>query len=116
MKKTTFLLLFATFACASSNTQAFCSAPSMYSQPPSAPGTYARPSVPYCLSGYEFSGQHTCDDWEINNYIEEVNNYIRELSDYAEDAQRFANDAATFADDALVYAECEAEAAKDTID
>ena len=116
MRKTTCLWLVTAFACASSNTQAFCSAPSMYSQPPSSRGTYSRPSVPYCLSGYEFSGQHTCDDWEIENYIDEVNEYIRELAEYARKAQRFADDAAVFSGDALSYAECEAEAAKDAIE
>lgn len=115
MEKKTCLLLCAAFTCASPHVQAYCSAPSIFSQPPTAPGTYGRPSVPMCLSNYEISGQHTCSNWEINNYIDDVNSYVRELSDYAEDAQRFANDAATFADDALVYAECEAAAAKESI-
>jgi hypothetical protein len=67
------------------NVSAFCSKPSMYNLAPSAP-SISRPSPPYCLSGYKYSGTHTCDEWETQSYINEINNYISELSDYAQEA------------------------------
>lgn len=101
--------------CASSHAFAFCSAPSLYSSPPNPPGNYAKPSVPMCLSGYQFSGEHDCSEWELNSYIDEVNEYIRKVYDYARDAALFAEEAQAFADGALSYAECEAEDVKEPL-
>ena len=87
----------------------------MFMNPPDAPGSFSRPSLPYCLNGYQYSGTHTCDKWEINNYVNEINDYISDLYRYAQEAQNFAQNAAQFAADAALYAECEAEQAKGPI-
>lgn len=99
----------------SNDVGAFCSEPSMYAMAPSAPGSFSRPSPPFCLGSYQMSGQHSCSEWEISNFIDEINAYIQELNDYAREAQRFAADAAAFADDAIDYAQCEAASAKEPI-
>lgn len=91
---------------------AFCSEPSFYESAPDAPGSYEKPRVPYCLSGYSYSGRHTCDEWEIDAYFDDVNDYIDELNDYLREANRFAEEAARFAADAYEYARCEAEDVK----
>lgn len=82
----------------------YCFEPSMDGSPPSAPGTYSKPSAPYCLSGYKYSGKHTCDRWEIDNFINEINDYIGNLNYYAEEARSYANEAIEFANDAADYA------------
>lgn len=89
---------------------AFCSEPSMWDSKPSAP--YGKPSAPYCLSDYQFSGKHSCDEYEINSYINSINSYIRELNNYASEARSFAESAISFANAAIDYADCEAEDAK----
>lgn len=93
----------------------FCNEPSMFSFAPDSPGTYGRPSPPHCLSGYQYSGKHTCSEWEINSYVNEVNDYIGDLQQYAEEAETFAEDAAQFASEARLYARCEADQAKETL-
>jgi hypothetical protein len=87
----------------------------MYAQPPDAPSTFSKPSAPYCLSGYRYSGKHTCDNWEIQSYIDEINEYIRKLNEYAEEARDFAQNAINFADEANEYAGCEANEAKEEL-
>lgn len=89
---------------------AYCSEPSMWGSKPSAP--YGKPTAPYCLSGYSYSGKHSCDQYEIDRYISEINSYIRELNNYAEEARSFAESAISFANSAIDYADCEAEDAK----
>ena len=95
---------------------AFCSEPSMYSSPPSAPGFYSKPDAPFCLSGYSYSGTHTCDSWEIDSYINEINDYIRQLNHYADEANSFARSAINFANEAADYARCEANDVKSEIE
>ena len=79
----------------------YCSEPNA----PAAPSSWNKPDVPFCLSGYEYSGEHTCSQWQINSYIDEVNNYISDLN-------AFARDAANFASDAHEYAKCSANEIK----
>ncbi|MCT4332777.1 hypothetical protein MU516_07835 [Paracoccus sp. YLB-12] len=112
---------------------AYCSEPSFYSSKPAfsgaepgAPSKYQKPDVPYCLSSYSYSGSHTCEDYELDQYFNEVNEYIDDLNDfyeeavefaeearaYAEQAAEFANDVRRHADDVLDYAKCEADEVK----
>ena len=90
---------------------AYCSEPSIFDRPPTAPSSFQKPSVPYCLSGYKYSGKHTCNKWEVDSYINSINEYIRKLRDYAEESKSYANKARIFANNAIDYANCEAEAA-----
>lgn len=87
---------------------AYCAQPSMYRTPPSPP-SYGRPNVPYCLSGFAFSGKHSCERYQIDSYISEVDRYIDELNDYVAEANDFAISADRFAEEALAFARCEAE-------
>ncbi|WBU53597.1 hypothetical protein [Paracoccus sp. SCSIO 75233] len=108
----------------------YCSEPSVYaSEPsfsgyePSAPSSFQKPDVPYCLSSYSYSGTHDCDEYELNAYFDEVEEYVEDLEDYYEEALIFAqeaidyanealafsNDIQQFADEVLDYANCEAE-------
>ena len=91
---------------------AYCSEPSFSESEPDAPSSYQKPSVPYCLSEYSYSGKHTCDEWEIDSYFDEVNRYIRKLRDYVQEAKEFANEAIQFANEAVEYANCEAKDVK----
>ena len=112
---------------------AFCSEPSFYgSEPsfpetaPSAPSSYQKPTIPYCLSSYSYSGTHTCEEYELDAYFAEVNEYIDHLNEYvaesvefsdaatayAKEAIEFANSATEFADEVYSYSECEAENVK----
>lgn len=95
---------------------AYCSEPSMYESPPDIPGSYQRPSLPYCLESYSYSRKHTCDQWEIDAYIDETNDYIRKLNTFVDEAQAFANAAAIFTDEAAAYASCEAKDVKSEIE
>ena len=88
----------------------------MYSDPPSPPGTYSKPSAPFCMSGYSYTRKHTCDSWEIDNYLNEINEYIRKLNGFVDEAQSFANDAIAFANEASAYAKCEANDVKSEIE
>lgn len=86
-----------------------CSEPYASLSLPSAPGSFSKPDVPYCLSNYSFSGTHTCDDWEIDRYKQEVEDYVEKLQEYMNDAAEVASEAARFAEEAADYARCEAE-------
>jgi hypothetical protein len=88
----------------STNANAYCSEPSA----PDVPGTYSKPSPPFCMSGYNITREHTCDSWQINSYIGEVNDYIRKLNDFAQEAANYANEASE-------YARCEANDIKSQI-
>jgi hypothetical protein len=88
---------------------AFCFEPSFTESPPDPPGTYERPDVPFCLSDYSWSGQHSCDSWELDSYEADVEAYVGKLSRYADEAAGFANSAANFASEAFAYAKCEAK-------
>ncbi|MEC8630585.1 MAG: hypothetical protein VXY73_10880 [Pseudomonadota bacterium] len=131
LKRTIFLLIALTASTHSA--LAYCSEPSFYSSEPefygstpSAPHSYQKPDVPYCLSSYSYSGTHTCEEYELEAYFEEVeeyinylNNYYKEALDFAEEANdfaeqaiSFANDVARHTNDVLQYANCEAQEVK----
>ena len=110
-----FLVLFIIIVTGDS-VSAFCNTPSMYSDAPSPPSSYLRPSVPFCLSSYSYTRTHNCSSWEIDSYIDEVNEYIRKLNAFVDDVQSFANDAVDFANQAAVYAKCEADSVKSEIE
>ncbi|WP_299968763.1 hypothetical protein [uncultured Roseobacter sp.] len=84
---------------------ALCFGPSFYESPPTEPYSGA-PNIPYCLSEYSYSGRHSCDDWELQSYIDEVDQYIFELNQYVSEYQGFAIAAAEAYEDAGDYAEC----------
>ncbi|NTD89529.1 YggN family protein [Agrobacterium tumefaciens] len=103
------LIAFLTLTALPSSALAFCSSPSGAVTLPDAPGSYHRPSAPFCLSGYKFSRTHTCSDWEISQYQNEIEEYISKLRTFANEAVEAANEAVSFAEDAKAYAKCEAE-------
>ena len=83
---------------------AFCLAPN----PPPSPPTLYRPQPPippYCLN--EFTGTHTCQDWEIANYNNAIQQYKIELQDYLLQLQQYVSNAEQFANEARIYATCE---------
>lgn len=88
---------------------ASCYEPSVSLSTPPAPGSYSKPDVPYCLRDLRFSGQHSCDAWEIDAYQREVNQYVEELQSYLNEAAEVASKAARYAEEADAYARCEAE-------
>jgi len=104
----------------------FESAPSFSSYPLSSAPTYQKPSVPFCLSEYSWSGSHTCEAYEIDRYFDEVNAYIDALNSYLDEVRTYANEAREFANsaisffeevdrfsqDALSFASCEADDAR----
>ena len=94
----------------SASAHAFCFQPTMYETEPSPPLSFSKPSVPFCFSGYEFSGTHTCESWELQNYFDELEAYVDELRDYSERAWAFADAASIFASEVTDYANCEIEA------
>lgn len=106
----------------------YCSEPSVYaSEPsfsgyqPSAPSSFRKPDVPYCLSSYSYSGTHDCEEYELSAYFDEVEDYVEDLKeyyeealtfaqgavDYANEARAFSNKIQQFADEVLEYAKCE---------
>lgn len=96
-------------AVAASDAAAFCFEPSFHEIAPDAPGSFARPDVPYCLQEFSWSGRHTCDDWELDSYRNDVEDYVDKLNDYLREAVDFANAATRFAQDAEAYVRCEAD-------
>ena len=77
----------------SGNVNAYCFEPTA----PTAQFSFSRLSVPYCLSSYSYSGQHTCEQWEIDSYISEVEAFQRELNSYLDEVRAFAADAGDYA-------------------
>ena len=72
---------------------AFCSSPS-------APygGAPSKPSTPYCVN--EYANTHTCDEWEINNYISDMESYRRDVENYVDELKNYLANARR-------YVECE---------
>ena len=103
-----------TSAFAGNAAHAFCSEPTFSENKPDAP--YRAPSPPFCLSDFKWSRKHTCDDWEIDSYVDEINRYVRQLNDYVDEANSFAKNAITFAQEAAEFAECEAKEAKEPLE
>lgn len=87
----------------------YCYEPSFSQSPPDAPSRYKKPDVPFCLSSYSYSGEHTCDTWELDAYKEEVSDFIDSLNDYLSEAVSFAENAQGFASEVETYAKCEAK-------
>lgn len=87
----------------------YCYEPSLYSDPPSAPGSYEEADVPYCLSSYSYSRQHDCDQWELDAYQRELEEYVEKLGRYVSEATAFAQEAIDYANRAEDYAVCKAE-------
>lgn len=97
------LILLATSA------NALCLPPSLHDTAPSIPLFISAPSKPHCMIGFEYAKTHTCDPWEVENYIREAKNYIEELENYHNRAVNFANKAIDYANRVRSYAECESE-------
>ena len=92
-----------------SQVHARCVEPYIGLVPPDAPSSRHRPDVPYCLSTYSWSREHTCDSWEIESYKSEVEDYIDKLNEFVEEAEDLSRRAQLFAQEAYDYAKCEAE-------
>lgn len=80
---------------------AYCSEPDA----PDPPASYSKPDVPYCLSEFAWSGEHSCDEWEVTNYFNEVDDYITKLKSYLEEVEHYQSEA-------YEYAQCMAEEVK----
>jgi len=91
----------------------YCVTPSVpYSlKAPDAPSSYDRPSVPYCLNGFSYSRQHTCDRWELDRYFSDVEDYVSSLQTYLDDFNDYTRKVSRLALEAEAYAICEAEEA-----
>lgn len=90
-------------SCIATNNALACSEPSFYASEPNVPGSFSKPSVPYCFH------DRSCDEWQVRTYVSDVEDYIRKLKQYADDAIDFSNEARSFAEDAISYAKCEAD-------
>ncbi|APX12178.1 hypothetical protein [Tateyamaria omphalii] len=94
--------------------QAFCFEPKMHESPPDF-YFVSKPSAPYCLSGYRYSGTHTCNDWEIDSYLSDVDRHLAELNAYVDEYLAFANEAAAKYEEAVEFAQCSAQAATEEL-
>lgn len=104
MKKFLSILL---FALVGANAHAYCYAPSDPGDPPDPPSSYSKPSVPYCLTSYSYSSEHTCDEWEIRRYFSDVEDYQRKLKRYARELEDYLNEVTSYVESASKYAVCE---------
>ncbi len=95
---------------------AMCFEPHFLGRAPTAPVNFymSKPSVPFCLSSYSYTKEHTCSQWELDSYFDDVEDYAAALQRYyeqvvafANDTARYAKEAGTFADEAYNYANCE---------
>ena len=102
------ILAFAILLHLGASSHAFCYEPSIRISVPDAPRSFARPNVPFCMSGYRWSGTHTCDSWELDRYKRDVADYIDQLNSYVEEANDLARRVRRFAEEAYDYAVCEA--------
>lgn len=91
------------------NASAFCSEPYVRITVPDAPGTFDRPSIPYCLTSFKWSGKHDCDSWELDRYKRDVSDYIEKLEAFVNDTNDLARKAKRYADEAYDYAVCEVD-------
>ena len=87
-----------------------CSEPALYASPPDAPSSHRKPDVPFCLSTYSYTREHTCEDWELASYQREVSDYIDRLNDYLSEASDFAQQVNFYVSEVESYAHCEAKA------
>ena len=83
---------------------AFCSEPTMGSVSVFGVSSFSSPpSPPFCLSGYRYSGKHSCDEWELSSYRSEVEAYVEGYERYQAEARNVAQ---RFLDDANEYSRC----------
>lgn len=87
----------------------YCYQPSEPDDPPDLPGTYSKPSVPYCLSSYSYSGKHDCSNWELDSYFGDVEDYQRKLRSFVQDLEDYQAEVEDYIDAAAAYAVCEFE-------
>lgn len=66
------------------------------------------PSAPYCLSGFKYSGQHSCTRNDLDQYRRDVEKYIREMTEYGTQVQAAAR---KYTNEAQEYAVCQANRA-----
>ena len=85
----------------------YCSEPTLWSDKPDPPPSYHKPDIPYCLSDYSWSGEHSCDDWEIENYFDEVEDYQRKLRQYLAEVEDYQVAVEDYVSEAITYAKCE---------
>ena len=84
----------------------YCFEPSAPSKPwGSAP---MKPIVPYCVN--EWDNTHTCDDWQINQYMQEVDSYNSEIQDWVNKLHRYASEAEEYYGEVIDYVNCEMRA------
>lgn len=76
---------------------------------PSPPSSYEKPDVPFCLSTFSYTNEHTCESWEIDSYVGDVEKYVEKMRDYASEAVNHANKMREYALSAQAYASCEIE-------
>ncbi|MFC3683416.1 hypothetical protein [Hydrogenophaga luteola] len=84
--------------------QSFCMEP----RPPRVSVFVVEPSVPHCLSGYRFSGRHSCSRFDLDGYRNDVESYLRQMKEYAEESRAAA---LKYANEAQEYAMCQANKA-----
>lgn len=82
----------------------FCMEPT----PPRVSVFAVEPSAPFCLSGFKYSGKHSCTRYDLDRYKREVEDFIRQMTEYGTEAQAAARKYATEAQD---YAVCRANSA-----
>ena len=88
----------------SGHSYAFCSEPAMGSVSVFGVSSFSSPpSPPFCLSGYRYSGKHSCDEWELSSYRSAVEDYVEGYKRYQAEA---LNVAQRFLDDANEYSRC----------
>jgi hypothetical protein len=105
-----FFLICAAIALFSTKLFAYCMEPNA-SNLPSVP--YNKPSPPYCLIDYKFTGKHSCSKFDLDIYIQKINSYIESLQLYTQEVKDYAIKLVTKADD---YAICEAKEIKKTLE
>jgi hypothetical protein len=94
---------------APASASAYCSKPTQSIDFPDGPSSLGRPSVPYCLSKYKYSGKHTCEDEELSSYQRDKEEYMAKLNDYVRATHAAAEEAASYAAKVSKYAQCEAD-------
>jgi len=87
---------------------AICFDPSFYDSTPTPPSSFSKPDVPFCLSSYAYTKEHTCSQWELDSYFDDVADYVDDLQRFYAEAVAFANEAVRFSNEAYDYAQCEA--------
>jgi hypothetical protein len=88
----------------SDHSYAFCSEPTVAAVNVFGVSSFSSPpSPPFCLSGYRYSGKHSCSEWELSSYRSAVEDYVEGYKRYQAEA---LNVAKRFLDDANEYSRC----------